>query len=252
MTSLILILYICEVFLPLRKRKLFDKISFIHGLTNLGLIFFASLFIKLVTLAITYYSIDVYGFEYSLMSTLNLSGPTKTILSIVIFDLLIWLQHVASHHIPILWRLHKVHHCDTFLDTSSGLRFHPIEIILSMFYKLLLIMLIGISSSDFLMFEVILTGFALFNHSNIKLNNTIDTYLSYIIVTPNVHQVHHSNKVDETNSNFGFNIVIWDRVFGTYKEYKRVKENLEIGLKGVSPEDANSLIFLLLWPLRRK
>ena len=236
----------------MRKRKLFEKMSLIHGLTNLGLIFFGSFFIRIVTLAITYYSIDVYSFKYSLMSILKLSGPSATVLSIIFFDFFIWLQHVASHHIPILWRLHKVHHCDTFLDTSSGLRFHPIEIILSMFYKLLLIMLIGISSSDFLMFEVILTGFALFNHSNIKINNTIDTYLSYFIVTPNVHQVHHSNKVDETNSNFGFNIVTWDRVFGTYKEYKRVKENLEIGLKGVSPEDANSLIFLLLWPLRRK
>lgn len=248
---LVFVLYSIELISPLRKRGV-TKLLFVHGIVNVLIIALGTLFVRGINLIVAFYAIDVFNNQNTLVDYFGLSGILATIVTIVLFDFLIWLQHLLSHHVPLFWRFHRVHHCDRFLDTTSGLRFHPIEIAVSMLFKLLLIFIIGISKSDFLIFEMILTGFALFNHSNIRLPNFIDRILSTIIVTPNVHQVHHSTKSVETNSNFGFNIVLWDRLFGTYKDYFTVKENLEIGLEGVSSEQANSLSFLLMWPLRRK
>lgn len=250
-TGLVVLLYLIEILSPLRKRGL-TKTLFVHGVVNILIIALGTLFVKAINLVITFYAIDVFSNSNSLVNLLGISGSSASILTIVLFDFLIWLQHLLSHHVPLFWRFHRVHHCDRFLDTTSGLRFHPIEILASMILKLFLIFLIGINKEDFLIFEMILTGFALFNHSNIKIPDRLDRILSYFIVTPNVHQVHHSTKSHETNSNFGFNIVIWDRVFRTYTDYFKVKENLEIGLEGVSSDKANSLSFLLLWPLSRK
>jgi sterol desaturase/sphingolipid hydroxylase (fatty acid hydroxylase superfamily) len=250
-TVLVILLYLVEIFFPLRKRGLTKKL-FVHGLVNILIIGLGTILVKGINLLIAFYAIDVFSNSNSLVSYLGVNGLTASIVTIILFDFLIWLQHLLSHHIPLFWRFHRVHHCDRFLDTTSGLRFHPIEIAASMLLKLVLIYFIGINKQDFLIFEMILTGFALFNHSNIKLPDSLDKLLSYFIVTPNVHQVHHSTKPHETNSNFGFNIVIWDRVFGTYTDYFKVVENLEIGLEGVSSDKANSLSFLLLWPLSRK
>jgi sterol desaturase/sphingolipid hydroxylase (fatty acid hydroxylase superfamily) len=223
-----------------------------HGLVNILIIIIGTLLVKVIYLGVALYSINVFENQYSLVNIIGIDGINASIFCIIVFDFLIWLQHLLSHHIPLFWRFHRVHHCDDFLDTTSALRFHPIEIGASLILKLGLIFLIGINETDFLFFEILLTGFAMFNHSNISLPNWMDKILSLLIVTPNVHQVHHSNKSSEMNSNFGFNIVIWDKIFMTYTDYNKVKENLEIGLDGVSSTQANSLSFLLLWPLRRK
>lgn len=250
LSLLIVFLYCLEVFFPLRKRQ-FNRSTFQHGMINIAIIFLGTILVKIVNFTLLYYSIDLFQFKYSLISILGIGGIGASLFTIILFDFLIWFQHLISHHVPFFWRFHRVHHCDDFLDTSSGLRFHPFEIVASLLFKFVLILVIGISQADFLIFEFLLTSFALFNHSNIKLPNSLDRVLSLVIVTPNVHQVHHSKRKSETNSNFGFNIVLWDRIFGTYKDFFKV-ENLEIGLDEITSQQANSLSFLLLWPLRRK
>lgn len=248
--SLICVLYIFEVISPLHGRSL-NKESLWHGINNILIISFGTVVVKLFALSLTYFGVEYFETSFSLLNLIKFPGLIASIFALVIFDFLIWLQHVATHRFNILWRLHRVHHSDKFLDTTSGLRFHPLEILLSMVYKIAIISLLGISQEDFLLFELLLAGFALFNHSNIKLPDSLDRVLSWIIVTPNAHQVHHSTKNHEMNSNYGFNLVVWDRLFGTYTDYFKVKENLEIGLNGIDHEKANSFRFLMSWPLSR-
>jgi len=143
----------------------------------------------------------------------------------------IYWQHVASHHIPALWHFHQVHHADHDLDASSGLRFHPVEICFSMAIKCIAVILLGASPESVILFEIVLNGCAVFNHSNVKLPLWIDRVLRMFVVTPDMHRVHHSVEVDETNSNYGFNIPWWDRMFGTYRAQPRGEHsNLRLGL----------------------
>ena len=156
---------------------------------------------------------------------------------IVLMDLLIYWQHVASHHIPALWHFHQVHHADHDLDASSGLRFHPVEICFSMAIKCIAVILLGASPESVILFEIVLNGCAVFNHSNVKLPLWIDRVLRMFVVTPDMHRVHHSVERDETNSNYGFNIPWWDRMFGTYRAQPRGDHaDLKLGL----PEYPNS------------
>ncbi len=138
------------------------------------------------------------------------------ILGFLLLDLAIYLQHRVFHHVPWLWRLHRMHHADTELDVTSGFRFHPLEIVLSMLIKAAAIIALGISPLTVLVFETVLNGSSLFNHANIRLNPRLERVLRWIIVTPDMHRVHHSVERAETDSNFGFNLPWWDRLFGTY------------------------------------
>ena len=137
-------------------------------------------------------------------------------MGVVFLDLMIYLQHVVLHMIPFFWRFHKVHHSDLDLDVSSGFRFHPLEILGSMIYKLGLVAALGPSVMTVVVFEAILSGMAQFTHSNIKLPLGLDRTLRWLFVTPDMHRIHHSVEVAETNSNYGFNLSIWDRLLGTY------------------------------------
>lgn len=139
------------------------------------------------------------------------------VLGLLFLDFVIYLQHVLFHSIPALWKLHQMHHADLELDVTSGTRFHPLEIIISMLIKWSAILLSGVSPLTVLIFEVILNGMAMFNHSNIHIPKSIDNILRYIIITPSLHQIHHSIKYLEHNSNYGFNISVWDRILGTLK-----------------------------------
>jgi sterol desaturase/sphingolipid hydroxylase (fatty acid hydroxylase superfamily) len=125
------------------------------------------------------------------------------------------------HAIPVLWRLHRVHHADPDFDVTTGARFHPLEIILSMLIKFAVIILLGPPVLAVIIFEILLNATAMFNHSNVRLNTTLDKYLRLLVVTPDMHRVHHSVEEDETNSNFGFSLPWWDRLFGTYREQPR-------------------------------
>lgn len=140
----------------------------------------------------------------------------EVILAILILDFAIWLQHLITHKVPILWRLHRVHHADVDIDVTTAIRFHPVEIALSMGLKIGLVYLLGPAALAVILFEIILNGTAMFNHSNIKLPLWLDAILRRIIVTPDMHRVHHSVDRAEHDSNYGFALSIWDQLFGTY------------------------------------
>jgi sterol desaturase/sphingolipid hydroxylase (fatty acid hydroxylase superfamily) len=153
------------------------------------------------------------------------------LISVVAMDFVIWLQHVMVHAIPLLWRLHRVHHADPDYDVTTGARFHPVEIVLSMLIKFATILLLGPPLAGVILFEVILNGMAMFNHGNVRLPEAADRVLRTLLVTPDMHRVHHSVEDDETNSNFGFNLSLWDRLFGTYRAQPRGgHEGMRIGI----------------------
>ena len=173
-------------------------------------------------------------------------------LFIIILDLMIYIQHVVFHTIPFFWRFHVVHHSDLDLDVSSGLRFHPIEIIASMLYKIGLVFALGPSPLAVLIFEAILNGMSQYTHSNIALPQILDRLLRLLIVTPDMHRIHHSVERKETNSNFGFNLSVWDRVFGTYiHDATKQQSKIIIGVNTFRTSKEVSLIKLLIMPFRR-
>lgn len=172
-------------------------------------------------------------------------------LVIIILDMLIYWQHVAFHHVPFFWAFHKVHHVDRDIDVTTGFRFHPIEIVISLIYKMCLVMLLGVPILAVIIFEIILNGCAMFNHSNVKLPLSLDRVLRRFIVTPDMHRVHHSTIMPETNSNYGFNLSIWDRIFGSYTAQPRQGHDaMVIGLDEHQTSGPASLIWSLLLPFK--
>lgn len=153
---------------------------------------------------------------WGLLNQLSIPTWIVTILAVLALDFAIYLQHVLFHAVPALWRLHRVHHADLEFDVTTGVRFHPFEIVISMAIKLLLILALGPSAIAVLIFEILLNGTSLFNHSNVRLPFRLDAVLRLFIVTPDMHRVHHSILPSETNSNFGFNLPWWDWILGTY------------------------------------
>jgi len=138
-------------------------------------------------------------------------------LAFLLLDLLIWGQHVLMHRVPLLWRLHRMHHSDTHLDASTGLRFHPLEIILSTLIKIAAVLILGAPALAVIAFEIALNATSLFTHANIRLKDRTDSLLRRLVVTPAMHRIHHSIRRDETDSNYGFTLSLWDRAFGTYR-----------------------------------
>lgn len=154
------------------------------------------------------------------------------LLAVLIFDFAIWAQHLVTHKVPLLWRLHRVHHADLDMDVTTAIRFHPIEIALSMLLKIGLVYVIGPAAGAIVLFEVLLNGTALFNHGNITLPPRLDAILRRVIVTPDMHRVHHSVHRHEHDSNYGFALSIWDRLFGTYVAQPGAgHDGMEIGLR---------------------
>jgi sterol desaturase/sphingolipid hydroxylase (fatty acid hydroxylase superfamily) len=172
--------------------------------------------------------------------------------AVIAMDFVIWLQHVMVHAVPALWRLHRVHHADLDYDVTTGARFHPIEIILSMLIKFATIVVLGPPVVAVVIFEVLLNATAMFNHGNIRLPAALDRVLRWFVVTPDMHRVHHSTEDDETNSNFGFNLPWWDRLFGTYRDQPRAGHvGMAIGIHGhTDPREVDRLDGMLLLPFR--
>lgn len=175
-------------------------------------------------------------------------------ISVLLFDCLIYWQHRVFHSVPMFWRIHRVHHTDPHLDASSGLRFHPLEIALSLVVKITAVLLLGAPVLAILIFEILLNASSLFNHSNIKLPVKLDKMLRTLIVTQAMHRIHHSQVVSETDSNFGFNLSIWDRLFGSYvEEAKDGDDGIKLGLIEYSnPQTNTNLKALLLMPFKQK
>jgi len=173
-------------------------------------------------------------------------------LAVMAMDFVIWLQHVMVHAVPALWRLHRVHHADLDYDLTTGSRFHPVEIVLSMLIKFATITVLGPPVVAVVIFEVLLNAAAMFNHGNIRLPAGLDRVLRWVSVTPDMHRVHHSVEDDETNSNFGFNLPWWDRLFGTYREQPRAGQvGMTIGIHGhTDPREVARLDGMLLMPFK--
>jgi len=177
----------------------------------------------------------------------------EIIIAVVFLDFMIYVQHVVVHMIPLFWRFHIVHHTDLDLDVSSGLRFHPVEILASLIYKIFLVFALGPSPLAVLVFEAILNGMAQFSHSNIKLRDDWDEKLRKVIVTPDMHRIHHSVEMDETNSNYGFNLSIWDRWLGTYvANAKCLQHEIDIGVPEYRDPSQVGLKQLLLMPFKKE
>ena len=173
-------------------------------------------------------------------------------LAVIVLDFVIWLQHVMVHAVPALWRLHRVHHADLDYDVTTGVRFHPIEIVLSMLIKFATIAVLGPPVVAVVIFEVLLNATAMFNHGNIRLPSALDRVLRWFVVTPDMHRVHHSIEDDEANSNFGFNLPWWDRLFGTYREQPRAGHlGMTIGIRDHrDPREVARLPGMLLLPFK--
>lgn len=171
------------------------------------------------------------------------------VLAFLALDLLIYAQHRLFHYVPVLWRLHRMHHTDLDLDVSSGIRFHPLEILLSLIIKIGVVVALGAPPIAVLIFEIVLNGTSMFNHANIALPRAVDRFLRLALVTPDMHRIHHSVRRDETDSNFGFNIPWWDRLFGTYKSEPRDGQiGLTLGLPIFRDDRAVQLLPLLAQP----
>jgi len=175
------------------------------------------------------------------------------VIAIILLDLVIYAQHVLFHAMPLLWRLHRMHHADLDIDVTTGIRFHPVEILLSMVIKLGAVVALGAPALGVMMFEVLLNATSMFNHSNVRLPMRVDRGLRRILVTPDMHRVHHSIVRQETNSNFGFNLPWWDQLFGTYRAQPAAgHEAMTIGLTQFRDPIELRLDRMLIQPLRRE
>ena len=223
-------------------------------LSNFSLMLLGALVVRLIVpTGLATVAIWAQQHNVGLWNYLSIGFFWSVLVSVIMFDCIIYWQHRLFHRVPILWRLHSVHHADPHIDTSTGLRFHPLEIVLSIMIKMLVVLLLGAPLLAILIFEVLLNASSMFNHGNIKLPNKIEKPLRKILVTQALHRIHHSQVVCETDSNFGFNLSIWDRLFGSYiEEAHKGDEGIKLGLKEyASPQTNSSLWALLLMPFRR-
>jgi sterol desaturase/sphingolipid hydroxylase (fatty acid hydroxylase superfamily) len=188
---------------------------------------------------------------WGLLNNVALPAAVEVVAAVVLLDLVIYLQHVLFHAVPALWRLHRMHHADLEFDVTTGVRFHPVEIVLSMLLKLGAVAALGAPALGVLLFEVLLNATSMFNHGNVRLPERFDRVLRWVVVTPEMHRVHHSVVARETNSNFGFNLPWWDRLFGTYRPQPGAgHEGMAIGIEQFRDPSELRLDRMLLQPLR--
>ena len=220
--------------------------------TNLSMVVISSIVLRIIfPAAAVGAAIWAQAKGWGVLPALGVGPLLAGVLAFIILDFAVWLEHVASHKLPILWRIHRMHHADTGFDVTTGLRFHPLEIILSMFWKAGVVVALGASPLSVLIFEIVLNGTAMFNHSNIDLPRSIDRHLRKVLVTPDMHRVHHSTIRRETDSNYGFSFPFWDRIFRTYNaQPSRGHEAMEIGQEKWRDTSPAGLLWSLLLPFR--
>jgi sterol desaturase/sphingolipid hydroxylase (fatty acid hydroxylase superfamily) len=236
-----------EALLPKRQRMQ-KRLS--RWFTNLSMVVISNLLVRLL-FPIAAMGMAVYAAQkgWGLLNFADLPIGVDILLSLILLDFAIYWQHVASHKFPVLWALHKMHHADRDIDATTGIRFHPVEIILSMLYKMAIIMILGPSAVAVLLFEIILNGSAMFNHANLRLPRRLDQLIRYVFVTPDMHRVHHSIIKTETDSNYGFNLAIWDRMFGSYIDQPhKGHQGMTIGLPGHQTDNPSRVVWSLLFP----
>ena len=239
----------------LSPRRVLTVSKVVRWSNNLGLVFMNSIILRLLFPAAAV-GVAVLSDERSwgLFNLYELPLLASVVLSVILLDMVIYFQHVMVHAVPILWRLHRVHHADPDYDVTTGARFHPLEIILSMLIKFVTIIVLGPPVVAVIIFEVMLNATAMFNHGNVRIPPAIDRVLRWLVVTPDMHRVHHSIEDDEANSNFGFSLPWWDRLFGTYRDQPRKgHEAMTIGIHNYrSPKEVSWLPGILWLPFRGK
>jgi sterol desaturase/sphingolipid hydroxylase (fatty acid hydroxylase superfamily) len=235
-----------------RKQRTEPRVT--RWITNFGLVVVDAMVLRAV-FPILAVGVAVWAQRkgYGLFAMLDWSIWLEITLTVIVLDFAIYWQHVASHKLPLLWRVHRVHHADRDLDASSGLRFHPVEIALSMIYKFAVIILLGAPPLGVFVFEVLLNGSAMFNHANFRLPLALDRLLRMFIVTPDMHRVHHSILRREADTNYGFALSIWDRMFGSYTEQpENGHDGMTLGLAEQQTSRPSQLIWCLTFPFRRE
>jgi len=223
--------------------------------SNLGIVLLNSLLVRLLfPAAAVGMAVFVQERGWGVFNYVETPYALAVLASVVVLDLAIYLQHVMFHAVPALWRLHRMHHADLDFDVTTGARFHPIEILLSMLIKFAVIVVLGAPALAVLVFEVLLNATAMFNHSNVRMPVRWDRFLRLFVVTPDMHRVHHSVEDHETNSNFGFNLPVWDRLFGTYKHRPDAGHGaMTIGIRDCrDPRMVDRLDGMLALPFRGK
>lgn len=248
--SILLLMALWEMLTP-RRRQTIPRRG--RWPSNFGIVVVDSLLVRLVFPAAAvgfalYCETEGWGFFHAIQA------PTWLAIlgSVVLLDLAIYFQHVLFHAVPTLWRFHRMHHADTEFDVTTGLRFHPVEILLSMVIKFAVVAALGAPAVAVLVFEVLLNGTAMFNHGNVRLPLKLDRLLRCFVVTPDMHRVHHSIHRDETDSNFGFNLPWWDRIFGTYRAQPRDgHEDMAIGIDRFRQSREHWLDRMLAQPFRK-
>ena len=241
-----------EVLAPRRPLQLTRLERWPH---NLGVVLLNTLLVRvLFPTAAVGMALYAQARGWGLLSGTEISSWILVPLCVLVLDLAIYLQHVMFHAVPMFWRFHRMHHADLDFDVTTGARFHPVEIVLSMLIKFAVIIAIGPPAVAVLVFEVVLNATSMFNHSNARIVPAIDRVLRYFVVTPDMHRVHHSVEDDETNSNFGFNLPWWDRMFGTYRDQPRAGHlGMTIGIRGFrEPRVCDRLSGMLMIPFAGK
>ena len=219
---------------------------------NLGILALDAALVRLIFSAAPYaLALRAQAAGWGLLNAYPLPGWLKVALGVILLDLVIYLQHVMFHAVPAFWRLHMMHHADLDFDFTTGGRFHPAEILLSVGIKMGAVAALGAPPLAFLLFEVLLNATSMFNHGNVSLPPALDRVLRIVVVTPDMHRVHHSVVPGETNSNFGFNLPWWDRILGTYRDRPAAgHDGMTIGLAQFQEERRQTLPWLLLLPFR--
>jgi sterol desaturase/sphingolipid hydroxylase (fatty acid hydroxylase superfamily) len=231
-------------------RRVLTSSKPVRWLSNLALVVLNSVLVRLVfVLGAVGIALEAQAHGWGLFNMLEVPSWLAVALSVLALDLAIYGQHVLFHAVPLLWRLHLVHHADRDIDVTTGLRFHTLEILLSMGIKAAAIVLLGAPPLGVLIFEVLLNATSMFNHSNVAMPLGLDRILRMVVVTPDMHRVHHSTIRRETNSNYGFNLPWWDYLFGTYRaQPARGHERMQIGLAEYQDERPLWLPWILLLP----
>ena len=250
--GMLAIMAIWEILAPRRALTVSKAVRWIN---NLGLVFFNSLLLRVIFPAA---AVGVAAFAaqqgWGIFNYYEVPFWLAVVVSVIAMDFVIYLQHVLVHAVPALWRLHRMHHADLDFDVTTGARFHPIEIILSMLIKFATIAVLGPPVIAVVIFEVLLNATAMFNHSNVRLPLGLDRILRLFVVTPDMHRVHHSVEDNEANSNYGFNLPWWDRLFGTYIAQPRGgHEGMTIGIhKYRDPKQVSWLPGMMMLPFKGK
>jgi sterol desaturase/sphingolipid hydroxylase (fatty acid hydroxylase superfamily) len=251
--ALLVLFGLWEALLPRRPRRVSQGARW---RTNLALVAIDSLALRLVALAVPLLAVgaavDAAALHWGLLNQVALPVWLEFILALLALDFAIWAQHLVTHKVPLFWRFHRVHHADRDMDVTTGVRFHPVEIAASMLLKVGLVYALGPSALAVLVFEVLLNGTALFNHANLALPGGVDRALRLLLVTPDMHRIHHSDQRAEHDSNYGFSLSVWDRLFGTYRAIPaKGQDGMVVGLEW--QDDQPQKLGWSLWlPFRRE